>query len=59
MPLPRLPGSILVARMMVRGVAGVVTDGGLRDSHEIARTGNPELLPGPLCPHQPDQAPRG
>jgi regulator of RNase E activity RraA len=30
-------GSILVARLMVRGVAGVVTDGGFRDSPEIAR----------------------
>ena len=30
-------GSILVSRLMVRGVAGVVTDGGFRDSAEIAR----------------------
>ena len=30
-------GSILVARLMKRGVAGVVTDGGFRDSPEIAR----------------------
>ncbi|WP_428423523.1 ribonuclease activity regulator RraA [Pararhizobium sp.] len=29
-------GSILVSRLMVRGVEGVVTDGGFRDSHEIA-----------------------
>jgi regulator of RNase E activity RraA len=29
-------GSILVARLMKRGVAGIVTDGGFRDSHEIA-----------------------
>ena len=29
-------GSILVARMMKRGVVGVVTDGGFRDSPEIA-----------------------
>jgi regulator of RNase E activity RraA len=29
-------GGILVTRLMVRGVAGVVTDGGLRDSPEIA-----------------------
>ncbi len=29
-------GSILVARMMQRGVSGVVTDGGFRDSPEIA-----------------------
>ncbi len=30
-------GAILVTRLMVRGVAGVVTDGGFRDSPEIAR----------------------
>ena len=30
-------GSILVARLMVRGAAGVVTDGGFRDSPEIAK----------------------
>ncbi len=30
-------GSILVTRLMQRGVAGIVTDGGLRDSTEIAR----------------------
>ena len=29
-------GSILVTRLMQRGVAGVVTDGGFRDSPEIA-----------------------
>lgn len=29
-------GSILVSRLMIRGVAGVVTDGGFRDSPEIA-----------------------
>ena len=30
-------GSILVARLMVRGAAGVVTDGGFRDSGIIAK----------------------
>ncbi len=30
-------GGILVSRLMVRGVAGVVTDGGFRDSTEIAQ----------------------
>ncbi len=30
-------GSILVTRLMKRGVAGVVTDGGFRDSPEIAK----------------------
>jgi regulator of RNase E activity RraA len=40
-------GSILVARLMKRGVAGIVTDGGLRDSHEIAK------LPIPAYHHRP------
>ena len=40
-------GSILVARLMVRGVAGVVTDGGFRDSPEIAR------MPFPAYHHRP------
>jgi regulator of RNase E activity RraA len=30
-------GAILVTRLMVRGVEGIVTDGGLRDAPEIAR----------------------
>jgi regulator of RNase E activity RraA len=30
-------GSILVARLMIRGAAGIVTDGGFRDSPEIAK----------------------
>ena len=34
-------GSILVTRLMKRGVAGVVTDGGFRDSPEIARLAIP------------------
>jgi regulator of RNase E activity RraA len=34
-------GSILVSRLMKRGVAGVVTDGGFRDSPEIARLAIP------------------
>jgi regulator of RNase E activity RraA len=34
-------GSILVTRLMVRGVAGVVTDGGFRDSLEIAKLAIP------------------
>ena len=43
-------GSILVTRMMVRGVAGVVTDGGLRDSHEIAGLAIPSYCQGPSAP---------
>src|SRR5216683_3010831 len=30
-------GSILVTRLMKRGAAGIITDGGFRDSAEIAR----------------------
>lgn len=30
-------GSILISRLMVRGCAGIVTDGGFRDADEIAR----------------------
>lgn len=40
-------GSILVSRLMVRGVAGIVTDGGFRDSPEIA------TLPFPAYHHRP------
>ena len=43
-------GSILVTRLMQRGVAGVVTDGGLRDSPEIATLGIP-------CYHNRPSAP--
>ncbi len=34
-------GSIMVRRMIARGAAGIVTDGGLRDCAEIARLGLP------------------
>src|SRR3954449_13181881 len=34
-------GSILVTRLMKRGVAGVVTDGGFRDSPDIAKLAFP------------------
>ncbi|SNT34835.1 Regulator of RNase E activity RraA [Noviherbaspirillum humi] len=43
-------GSILVSRLMVRGVAGVVTDGGFRDSPEIARLGIPAYHNRPSAP---------
>ena len=36
-------GSILVSRLMVRGAAGVVTDGGFRDAAEIARLDIPSF----------------
>ena len=40
-------GSILITRLMVRGCAGVVTDGGFRDSPEIA------VMPFPTYHHRP------
>jgi regulator of RNase E activity RraA len=51
-------GSILVTRLKVRGVAGIVTDGGFRDSPEIARLGIPAYQCRPSAPtnltvHQP------
>ncbi len=43
-------GSILVARLMMRGVAGVVTDGGFRDSPEIAKLAIPAYHNRPAAP---------
>jgi regulator of RNase E activity RraA len=43
-------GSILITRLMVRGCAGVVTDGGFRDSPEIAELAIP-------CYHNRPSAP--
>lgn len=43
-------GGILVSRLMVRGVAGVVTDGGFRDSHEIAALPIPAYHVQPSAP---------
>jgi regulator of RNase E activity RraA len=43
-------GSILVARLMKRGVAGVVTDGGFRDSPEIAELAIPAYHNRPSAP---------
>lgn len=43
-------GGILVARLMQRGAAGVVTDGGLRDSPEIARYAMPAYHSRPSAP---------
>lgn len=43
-------GSILVTRLMVRGCAGVVTDGGFRDSPEIARLAMPAYHHRPSAP---------
>ena len=43
-------GAILVTRLMKRGVAGVITDGGFRDSSEIARLGFPAYHHRPSAP---------
>jgi regulator of RNase E activity RraA len=43
-------GAILVTRLMVRGVAGVVTDGGFRDSPEIAGLPFPAYHQRPSAP---------
>ncbi len=43
-------GTILVSRLMKRGVAGVVTDGGFRDSPEIARLPFPAYHQRPSAP---------
>ncbi len=43
-------GSILITRLMVRGAAGVVTDGGFRDSPEIASLDFPSYHNRPSAP---------
>ena len=43
-------GSILLTRLQVRGAAGVVTDGGLRDSDTIAGMDYPVFGAGPSAP---------
>src|ERR1700749_3348937 len=43
-------GAILVTRLMKRGCAGVVTDGGFRDSAEIAALGFPAYHHRPAAP---------
>ena len=43
-------GGILVSRLMKRGVAGVVTDGGFRDSPEIAQMAIPAYHARPSAP---------
>lgn len=43
-------GSILVTRLMVRGVSGIVTDGGFRDSAEIAELDFPSYHNRPSAP---------
>ncbi len=43
-------GSILATRLMVRGCAGLVTDGGFRDADEIARLEMPSYHARPSAP---------
>ena len=43
-------GGILISRLMKRGVAGIVTDGGFRDSPEIARMPFPVYHQRPAAP---------
>lgn len=43
-------GSILFARLVARGCAGLVTDAGVRDSLEIAAAGMPCFASGPTAP---------
>ena len=43
-------GSILITRLMVRGVSGIVTDGGFRDSAEIAGLNFPSYHNRPSAP---------
>ena len=43
-------GAILVTRLMKRGAAGVITDGGFRDSAEIAALGFPAYHQRPSAP---------
>ena len=43
-------GSILVTRLMKRGAAGIVTDGGFRDSPEIAQLAFPAYHSRPAAP---------
>lgn len=43
-------GSILATRLEVRGCAGIVTDGGLRDADEIAKLSMPSFCAKPSAP---------
>jgi len=47
---PASAGSILISRLMVRGVAGAVTEGGFRDSPEIAALPFPTYHQRPSAP---------
>jgi regulator of RNase E activity RraA len=46
-------GDILAMRLKVRGVAGVVTDGGVRDADAVREVGLPIFCAGPAAPATP------
>lgn len=46
-------GDLYVGRLKARGCAGIVTDGGLRDTDGIAKTGLPAYLRRPSSPPSP------
>lgn len=46
-------GDLLITRLMVRGAAGIVTDGGFRDTPAIARLGFPAYHQRPSAPTGP------
>lgn len=46
-------GDILAMRLQVRGVAGVVTDGGVRDAAAVREVGLPVFCAGPAAPATP------
>ncbi len=46
-------GDILATRLKVRGVAGVVTDGGVRDAEAVRAIGLPVFSAGPAAPASP------
>jgi regulator of RNase E activity RraA len=43
-------GDVYVTRLQVRGVAGLVSDGGIRDAGPISRMGFPVFCAGPSAP---------
>lgn len=43
-------GDILLARLQVRGAAGFVSDGGMRDAEEVKALGLPVFVAGPAAP---------
>jgi len=48
-------GDILATRLKIRGVEGVVTDGGVRDAVEIGVIGLPSFAAGPAAPASPTE----